>query len=231
MDTLSYKTVSANDATVNKEWLVVDATDEIVGRLASKVAKLLRGKHKANFTPHVDCGDNVIIVNAEKIKFTGNKLVDKEYIRHSGYPGGQKSKTAEELMKKFPDVLWFVDAVSSIGGIKIEVDKLGIDMCLASAQKAIALPPGIAVSSVSDNCYNKASTVKGRGYYFDLLELKNAYIKDQTPYTPSIPHLYALKKQLDRMGNITRKLQSITKYETKDYAAGEKIIDIDRAIE
>ena len=80
MDTLSYKTVSANDATVNKEWLLVDANNEILGRLASKVAKLLRGKHKPNFTPHVDCGDNVIIINAEKVRLTGHKLTDKQYV-------------------------------------------------------------------------------------------------------------------------------------------------------
>lgn len=104
-----------------------------------------------------------------------------------------------EVMKKHPDVLWFVDAVSSIGGMKMEVDKLGIDLCLASGQKALALPPGIAVASVSEKAYKKAESVKGRGYYFDLLELKKMYDKDMTPYTPSIPHLYALKKQLERI--------------------------------
>lgn len=103
MDTLSYKTISANSATVAKEWIVVDATDMIVGRLSSKVAKIIRGKNKPNFTPHVDCGDNVIVINAEKVKFTGNKMTDKQYIRHSGYPGGQKSQTAEDLLKKFPE--------------------------------------------------------------------------------------------------------------------------------
>jgi len=104
-----------------------------------------------------------------------------------------------EVMKKYPDVLWFVDAVSSIAGVKIDVDRLGIDICLASAQKALALPAGIAVASVSSRAYEKASGVSGRGYYFDILELKEAYDKDQTPYTPSIPHLFALKKQLDRI--------------------------------
>lgn len=100
MDTLSYKTVSANKATVNKEWVVVDAEGQNLGRLASKVAILLRGKHKPNFTPHVDCGDNVIVINAEKINLTGNKWTDKSYIRHTGYPGGQRSLSATELFEK-----------------------------------------------------------------------------------------------------------------------------------
>lgn len=102
MNTLSYKTISANKATVDKEWLLVDADGEVLGRLASKVAMLLRGKYKTNFTPHVDCGDNVIIINAEKIRLTGNKWSDKEYISHTGYPGGQRSIKAEELIKKKP---------------------------------------------------------------------------------------------------------------------------------
>lgn len=102
MNTLSYKTISANKATVDKEWLLVDAEGEILGRLASKVAMLLRGKYKTNYTPHVDCGDNVIIINAEKIRLSGNKWSSKEYIRHTGYPGGQRIRTAEELMKKKP---------------------------------------------------------------------------------------------------------------------------------
>ncbi len=102
MNTLSYKTASANRETVEKEWVLVDATDEILGRLASKVAKILRGKHKALFTPHVDCGDHVIIINADKIKLTGNKWEDKTYVRHTGYPGGQRFKTAEQMMAKKP---------------------------------------------------------------------------------------------------------------------------------
>lgn len=102
MDTLSYKTISANKATVNKEWVLVDAEDQALGRLASKVAKLIRGKHKPNFTPHVDCGDNVIVINADKITLSGNKWTDKSYIRHTGYPGGQKSLTATELYGKDP---------------------------------------------------------------------------------------------------------------------------------
>ncbi|MBN1388548.1 MAG: 50S ribosomal protein L13 [Bacteroidales bacterium] len=103
MNTNSYKTISANKATVNKEWLLVDAEGEILGRLASKVAKLIRGKHKPDFTPHVDCGDNVIIINADKVKMTGSKWEDKEYIRYSGYPGGQKSIVASEVFKKHPE--------------------------------------------------------------------------------------------------------------------------------
>lgn len=103
MDTQSYKTISANKATVNKEWLHVDAEGQTLGRLASEVAKLLRGKHKPDFTPHVDCGDNVIITNAEKINLTGNKWEAKTYIRHTGYPGGQRSLTATELRSKNPE--------------------------------------------------------------------------------------------------------------------------------
>ena len=105
MDTVSYKTVSANKATVSKEWVHVDAEGQTLGRLSSVVAKLLRGKHKPNFTPHVDCGDNVIITNAEKINLTGKKWTDKSYIRHTGYPGGQRSLTAQELFDKNPERL------------------------------------------------------------------------------------------------------------------------------
>lgn len=102
MDTLSYKTVSANKATVNKEWIIVDATNETLGRFSSRVAQIIRGKHKPDFTPHVDCGDNVIVINAEKIKLTGKKWDNKVYIRYTGYPGGQRSITARELMAKKP---------------------------------------------------------------------------------------------------------------------------------
>ena len=105
MDTLSYKTVSANKSTVNKEWLLIDADGQTVGRLASKVAILLRGKHKPNFTPHVDCGDNVVITNAEKITLSGKKWEAKVYIRYTGYPGGQRSLTARELFDKDPTKL------------------------------------------------------------------------------------------------------------------------------
>jgi large subunit ribosomal protein L13 len=103
MNTLSYKTISANKQTATKEWVVVNAENEIVGRLASKVAKLLRGKYKTNFTPHVDCGDNVIIINADKVVFTGNKMEAKEYVRYTGYPGGQRFATPAMLMKRFPE--------------------------------------------------------------------------------------------------------------------------------
>ena len=92
MNTLSYKTVSANKETVTKEWILIDAENEILGRLASKAAFMLRGKHRPNYTPHVDCGDNVIIINAEKINLSGNKWEDKEYIRHSGYPGRRQDR-------------------------------------------------------------------------------------------------------------------------------------------
>lgn len=102
VDTLSYKTVSANKETADKKWLVVDAEGQTLGRLASKVAKLIRGKHKTNFTPHADCGDNVIVINAEKVVLTGNKMSDKIYIRHTGYPGGQRSLTAKEVLEKRP---------------------------------------------------------------------------------------------------------------------------------
>ena len=102
MDTLSYKTVSANRATVKKDWLLVDAEGETLGRLASKIAKLIRGKHKTNFTPHVDCGDNVVVINAEKVTLSGNKWQNKTYIRHTGYPGGQRSLTAQEILDKHP---------------------------------------------------------------------------------------------------------------------------------
>ena len=102
MDTLSYKTVSANKATVNKEWVIVDAQNEVVGRLCAKIAMALRGKHKPNYTPHVDCGDNVIVVNAEKVRFTGKKWAEKKYVRHTRYPGGQRFTVAQELLRKKP---------------------------------------------------------------------------------------------------------------------------------
>jgi large subunit ribosomal protein L13 len=102
VNTLSYKTVSANKATVNKEWVIIDAEGAILGRLASVVAFMLRGKHKTNFTPHVDCGDNVIVINAEKVALSGEKMTDKEYIRHTGFPGGQRIVKADQMLKKNP---------------------------------------------------------------------------------------------------------------------------------
>jgi large subunit ribosomal protein L13 len=103
VDAISYKTVSLNKATVKKNWLIIDAENEVVGRLASKVAYLIRGKHKAGFTPNVDCGDNIIIINAEKIKFTGNKMNEKVYTRYTGYPGGQRFATPKELLATKPE--------------------------------------------------------------------------------------------------------------------------------
>ena len=104
MNTLSYKTVSANKETAKKEWVVVDATDQVVGRLCSKVAKLLRGKYKPSFTPHVDCGDNVIIINASKAVLTGNKMEQKYYRTHSGWVGGLKETKYRILMQEKPEL-------------------------------------------------------------------------------------------------------------------------------
>ncbi len=123
MDTQSYKTVSANPQTINKEWVLVDATDQIVGRLASKVAILLRGKHKVNYTPHMDCGDNVIIVNAEKVRFTGKKLTEKQYVRHTGYPGGQRFATPKELLERKPTAV-VMEAVKGM----LPKNRLGSDL-------------------------------------------------------------------------------------------------------
>lgn len=106
MNTLSYKTISVNKETAQKEWVEVDAAGQPLGRLASKVAKLLRGKYKPSFTPHVDCGDNVIILNADKVELTGSKWTDRVYLRYSGYPGGQKEFSPADLMKKSPDRLF-----------------------------------------------------------------------------------------------------------------------------
>jgi large subunit ribosomal protein L13 len=105
VDTLSYKTISANKETARKEWVLVDAEGQTLGRLASKVAKLIRGKYKTNYTPHVDCGDNVIVINAEKVVLSGNKLSDKKYYRHTGFPGGRRSLTASELLDRKPVAL------------------------------------------------------------------------------------------------------------------------------
>ncbi|HJN54645.1 MAG TPA: 50S ribosomal protein L13 [Flavobacteriaceae bacterium] len=102
MDTLSYKTISANKSTANKLWVLINADGQTLGRLASKVAILLRGKHKPNFTPHVDCGDNVVVINASKVNLTGKKWEDKTYIRYTGYPGGQRTLTATQLFDKNP---------------------------------------------------------------------------------------------------------------------------------
>ena len=102
MNTLSYQTISANKDTVNKEWVIVDAEGATLGRLATLVASTLRGKHKTNFTPHVDCGDNVVVINAEKVTLSGTKMDNKEYIRHTGFPGGQRISKAKDMLRKNP---------------------------------------------------------------------------------------------------------------------------------
>lgn len=103
MDSLSYKTISVNAATADKQWVVIDAQDEVLGRLASQVAKILRGKNKPSYTPHVDCGDNVIVINADKVKLTGKKMTDKVYVRHTGYPGGQRFATPADYLRRKPE--------------------------------------------------------------------------------------------------------------------------------
>lgn len=105
MESISYRTVSANKATVEKGWVVVDADSQILGRLASQVARIIRGKHKASYTPHVDCGDRVIVINADKIRLTGKKWTDKQYVRHSGYPGGQRVSTPRQLKAKSASII------------------------------------------------------------------------------------------------------------------------------
>lgn len=111
MDTLSYKTKSVSKVTADKGWIVVDADSKVLGRLASEVAKMIRGKHKASFTPHVDCGDNVIVINSDKIRLTGQKWTDKVYIRHTGYPGGQREETPAEVKAKKSSTILIEKAV------------------------------------------------------------------------------------------------------------------------
>ncbi len=105
MNTLSYKTQSANEASIKREWFVVDAANEKVGRLSTKIASVLRGKHKPTYTPHFDAGDYIIVLNADKIRFSGAKMDQKVYLTYSGYPGGQKSTKAKELMAKRPTAI------------------------------------------------------------------------------------------------------------------------------
>ena len=105
MSKLHFTTKHANEATVQRKWYVVDGTNQTVGRMCAKIASVLRGKNKAYYTPHVDCGDFVIVLNAEKVKFTGNKMEDKEYLTFSGYPGGQKGEAAKDLLKRRPEVV------------------------------------------------------------------------------------------------------------------------------
>ena len=105
MDSLSYKTISANAATVNKQWYVIDAEGQVLGRLASQVAKILRGKNKPDFTPHVDCGDYVIVINADKVRLTGKKMTDKVFVHHTVYPGGQRFANPAERLQNKPEFL------------------------------------------------------------------------------------------------------------------------------
>lgn len=156
------------------------------------------------------CGREVV-----RIKYEDGKAVKPEEVEEALSKNGfeafamahnetstgvcSRMEPIANVMKRYPNVLWFVDAVSSLGGIKLEVDKLGIDFCFTSSQKAFALPPGIAMASISPRSYEKAMNVPGKGYYFNILDLKKEYDSDQTPYTPSIPHLYALQKQLERI--------------------------------
>ncbi|PHI19469.1 50S ribosomal protein L13 [Lewinellaceae bacterium SD302] len=105
MNTLSYKTKSANESTVVREWHVIDADGEVVGRLASRIATVLRGKHKPDYTPHFDNGDHVIVINAEKVRFTGQKMSKKVYLRHTGYPGGQRAATPNDLLARKPELV------------------------------------------------------------------------------------------------------------------------------
>ena len=140
MDTLSYKTISVNKETAKKEWVVVDATDQVVGRFCSKVAKLLRGKYKPTFTPHVDCGDNVIIINADKVRFTGKKETDKVYTHYTGYPGGQRFNTPAQLRTK----------------------KNGVEKMVRHAVKGM-LPKGILGRHILNNLYVfEGSELNGR---------------------------------------------------------------------
>lgn len=113
----------ANDATVKKEWVVIDATNLILGRLSSQVAKILRGKNKPSYTPHVDCGDNVIIINADKVRLTGRKLTDKQYVRHTGYPGGQRFSTPKEMLQRKP--IWVIE--HAVKGM-LPKNRLGAEM-------------------------------------------------------------------------------------------------------
>ena len=123
MDTLSYKTVSATKENAEKKWLLIDAQGVSLGRLASVSAMILRGKHKTNFTPHADCGDYLIIINAEKFQLTGTKMEDKEYISHSGYPGGQKATSVKNLLAKKP----FAPVEKAIVGM-LPKNKLGREL-------------------------------------------------------------------------------------------------------
>ena len=105
LESNSFKTISIRKEEVQKKWFLGDASEQTLGRMCSKIAKILRGKHKASFTPHVDCGDNVVVINASKINLTGNKWSDKKYISYTGYPGGQRIKTAQQVYDKNPSII------------------------------------------------------------------------------------------------------------------------------
>jgi len=105
MSKLHFTTKHANEATVQRNWYVVDGTNQTVGRMCSKIAAVLRGKNKAYYTPHVDCGDFIIVLNADKVKFTGNKLEQKVYQNFSGYPGGLREEVAKDLLKRRPEAV------------------------------------------------------------------------------------------------------------------------------
>ncbi len=105
MDSRSYKTVSLNKSSIEKNWVIVDADSQVLGRMASEVAKIIRGKHKPSFTPNMDCGDNVIVINADKVRLTGKKWTDKQYVRHTGYPGGQRIETPRQVKDKSSAIL------------------------------------------------------------------------------------------------------------------------------
>lgn len=120
MDTLSYKTVSANKQTVDHKWFIIDAENQVVGRLASEIAMIIRGKTKASFTPHVNCGDKVVVINAEKVRFTGKKMQDKEYIHYTGYPGGQRFTTPAKLMDKKPGQVLLNAVTGMLPGNKLK---------------------------------------------------------------------------------------------------------------
>ncbi len=114
MDTLSYKTISANKNTVDKKWVLVDAEGLVLGRLASQIAKVIMGKNKTNFTPHVDCGDNVIVINSDKVRLTGKKWTDKTYVRHTGYPGGQRFTSPREIVTSKSSTILIEKAVKGM---------------------------------------------------------------------------------------------------------------------
>jgi large subunit ribosomal protein L13 len=124
VDTLSYKTISANSKTVQHNWILIDAEDQVVGRLASKIANLVRGKHKASFTPHINCGDKVVVINADKIRFTGKKFDDKIYLHYTGYPGGQRETTPAKLISKKPEDIIIMAVRGMLPGNKLRKEFL-----------------------------------------------------------------------------------------------------------